>query len=555
MKVNRFIFLFSIIGAFLLGSCNKAPTIPSEDKIAPTETSLEYTDYGASNELKFELNSSKWYRNDLELGLPDPCIVYEDGTYYIFGTTDRTGAKSFDCYSTTDFSSYKYYKDIYAPTDTTWGNGSLFAPEIVKIDDLYYMYYNASHYDGVETEKSGIMIAVSENITGPYRDYVGEDANGNPLDNSKGPIIRDINASNYGILDVTTLFDGDDMYLYWSVYEVNIMQYIVGVKMIDPVTPDWSTYQVLIRPGAINANDRYDTTLSWEAYKGFRVAEGPQVTKIKDGRYMISYSVNHYPDKYYTVCYAIGDNPLGPFEKPYVEGENWSNILFGYAGLQNGTVFDQWAGFTGGCGHHYIFKVGDQYMIAYHAFKNRNDISSGRCVAIDYLFFDEEGNPYVHGPSYSAMPLPEATSGYKNIALNAKVIAEGTETPDRLNDNYIVEHYNLAQEANKEADFKGGQYCYIQIQFDKEYTIGGLAIFNSAYYEKVLYSIDFINFGNSNAILNSSYNRQYVEDAKEFAFPCGNFAYDFDDIKTNKITIGINSAYDFSLNEIIVLGK
>jgi hypothetical protein len=336
------------------------------------------------------------------------------------------------------------------------------------------------------------------------------------------------------------------------------MQYIVGVKMKDPVTPDWDTHKVVIRPGSLKAEDKFNIQLSWEAIKNFRVAEGPQVTKTPAGKYMISYSVNHYPDIFYSVCYAMADEPLGDYVKPYEKGGSWTNLLFGYAGTGTGTTAEQWAGFAGGTAHHFIFKSGDQYMIAYHALTARQAVDGhpGRAVGVDYLFFDEEGNPYVHGPSYSVQPLPEAMSGYKNVALNAKFTTENIEYPERLNDNYIVEHYHLPQEQNKEATIKSGK-SYIKVTLDKEYAVGGLAIYNSAYYDFYISDISFIKLGGEgNNILDSSFSTGYVNDNKEFVFPCSSFTYNLnDEVVTNEIIIEIDAGFDGRLNEIMILGR
>ena len=531
--------------------------ITDEDKAKPTDSTLDYEEYvGRKNDCEYDTN--KWYRNDLEIRLPDPCIYEENGVYYVYGTTDRTGARSFDCYTTTDFTNYTPHPDVWAPNKEGFADISCFAPEMFKIGDTYYLYFSAgsSEHPDVPT---GIFVATADNPLGPFVEYRGEDADRNNIDLFEGPLWHDPERPELSILDITILEDDDgSLYAYYSVYETNVMQYIVGVKMKDPVTPDWSTHKVVIRPGALNAEDKFNIQLSWEAIKGFRVAEGPQITKTPTGKYMISYSVNHYPDIFYTVCYAIAETPLGDFEKPYEKGGSWTNILFGYAGTGVGKVAEQWAGFAGGTAHHFIFKSGDQYMIAYHALTARQAVEGhpGRAVGVDYLFFDEEGNPYVHGPTWSVQPLPEAMSGYKNVALDAKFTTENVVDAERLNDNFIVEHYHLPQEQNKEATLKQGK-SYIKITLDKEYAVGGLAIYNSAYYDYYLSDVSFIKFGGEgNNILDSSFSSGYVNDNTEFVFPCSSFTYNLeDDVVTDEIIIEIDAGFDARLNEIMVLGR
>ena len=223
------------------------------------------------------------------------------------------------------------------------------------------------------------------------------------------------------------------------------------------------------------------------------------------------------------------------------------------------TVFDQWDGFMSGTGHHCFFKSGDQWMIGYHAHKDRhgkvdaNDGFAGRMFAMDYLYFDENGVPYTEGPTYSVQPLPSKISGYSNIALGATVKSTNVDNPERINDNFIVEHYNLPQEQNKEVTLKPGR-SYIEIDFGKDFHIGGISIYNSAFYDYYLSEIEFINFFNGNAILDASFPTSYVNNEYEFVFPTSAFVFDFQDIIASRVVIGFNTNTEARLNEIKVFG-
>ncbi|MFA6860833.1 MAG: family 43 glycosylhydrolase [Bacilli bacterium] len=544
-------------------SSSSSLVLPEEDKVKPTSTSLEYTDYAESGDGSY--NESKWYRNDLkDKNLPDPFVLNNgDGTYYLFGTTDRTGAMCFDCYSTTDFINFELHTNVYTPSSNGWAKSAFFAPEVYKFGDTYYLYYSASNSSG----RRYLNIATSDSPTGPYQDYVGNDADGNAVNYLTTPFLTENNneyKTELGPLDQTLLVDGDDIYLYYSIYDDQITksQYIVGMKMKDPVTVDYDTYTKLIVPGVatpdttqLEPNEIY----RWEIYtSNLKVCEGPCVIKSPvNGKYYITYSVNHYDNVYYSVCYAEADSPLGNYVKPYTKGQLWTNLLFGYGGGMKGTtVYNQWAGFMAGTGHHSIFKVGDEYMIVYHAYTNRGSSDfNGRRVAFDHVYFNKTtGVPYTHGPSYSLEPLPAEVSGYQNIALNATVLTENVTNPENINDNYIVEHYNLKQEADKEVTLNKGT-SYIELQFDKEYSVGGLSIYNSAFYDKYQSDISFINFFNGNAIMDTAFPTRYLNDEKSFIYPDSAFTYDFDDIKATKVIIGFNNPDAAkAINEIAVFG-
>lgn len=534
--------------------------VAEEDQVRPAYTNLEYNDYGEMGS-KPKFDTSKWYRNDLkDMPLPDPDVIEVGDKYYIFGTTDRTGSKTFDCYETEDFNTYTLHMNIEQTDDTYWGEKTMFAPEVYYYDGLYYLYYSDN---SKTTHLRYINVMTSENPDGPYVPYKGKNAFGEDVDAMKEPLFRHNDSLGLSVLDQTLLFDDDgSIYMYYSVYDTGIMQYIVGFEMLDPVTPNFDTYKILVRPGEPTPKTLKMNTLIWEAYSGFKVAEGPYMLKSPtNGKYYLTYSVNHYDDRYYTVCYAVSDTPLGDYTKPYTKGGNWTNLLFGYAGgMAHTTVFDQWEGFMSGTAHHCFFKIGDQYMIGYHAHKDRKgkvdagDGFAGRMFAMDYLFFDEEGTPYCEGPTYSLQHLPAKISGYENIALNATVKSTNVINPERVNDNFIVEHYNLPQEQDKEVTLPGGK-SYIELDFDKEYSIGAISIYNSAFYDEYVSGISFINFFNGNVILDAEFPSDYINDEKEFIFPSSSFAFDFADIKATRVVIGFDLAASSRINEIKVFGR
>ncbi len=536
---------------------NGSKEVALADQEKPTSTNLEYEDYSLGTKADFD--TSKWYRNDLKsMALPDPDVIEVGDTYYIYGTTDRTGSKTFDCYETEDFNTFKIHMNIEETPSDYWGTKTMFAPEVYYYNNLYWLYYSDN---SKETGLRYINVMTSESPSGPFKPYKGKNAHNEDVDASKEPLFRHNDSLALSALDQTLLFDDDgSIYMYYSIYDTGIMQYIIGVEMLDPVTADWDTYKILIRPGELTPKTTNSNMLIWEAYSGFKVAEGPYMLKSPNGLYYLTYSVNHYDDRYYTVCYAYSNEPLGDYTKPYDKDGNWTNLLFGYAGgMAHTTVFDQWDGFMSGTGHHCFFKSGDQWMIGYHAHKDRhgkvdaNDGFAGRMFAMDYLYFDENGVPYTEGPTYSVQPLPSKISGYSNIALGATVKSTNVDNPERINDNFIVEHYNLPQEQNKEVTLKPGR-SYIEIDFGKDFHIGGISIYNSAFYDYYLSEIEFINFFNGNAILDASFPTSYVNNEYEFVFPTSAFVFDFQDIIASRVVIGFNTNTEARLNEIKVFG-
>ncbi len=515
---------------------------------------VDYIDHALTydgNGLTYD--ESKWYVNELkDVPLADPHVYVEDGKYYIVGTSDRDN-NVIDCYTTEDFLTYTRHTAIYNPSDFEgWEaeKAEIYAPELYCFDGVYYMYYSAKDVTGIRRNS----VVVADAPLGPYR----------PLQNDKvdgltTPLFLDKN-QNFDVLDITVFVDDDkQMYMYYSV-ATNDNQHIVGVKLNSPYEADWSTYKSLVVPGALNSTNSILKPLTWEMYRsGLPIVEAPYIIK-SNGKYYMTYSVNGCWDKFYNVCYAVSDSPLGNFEKPYKTGGTWTNLLLGYPGTNvgNATVNSQWAGFASGTAHHCFFNIGDQIMIGYHAHQDRN--GSGRyekrAFAFDYLHFDQNGIPFCNGPTYSIQPLPEELSGYFNIAPLAEVKSENVTNAGAINDNYIVDCYNLSGETEKEVSLGAG-YSYIELKFDRSYEIGGISIYNSAFYEKILNEIVYIDFGNGNVVQYAQFARdQYVNDDKEFVFPSSAFSIEFlNTFEADHVVICIKSDAQVALNEIMVLGK
>jgi GH43 family beta-xylosidase len=567
MKINKRILFSSVLGLVLslgvvgcgpTGDPTSEPTLPPEPFVNDCESTLEAdVDYVEHSQTysggDYEYDKSKWYVNDLtEVPLPDPHIYVENDTYYITGTSDRSNGKEIDIYSTKDFNTFKFEGAVYNPVTakSNWEGAApyIYAPEIYKFDGTYYMYYSASDANG----RRWNSVVQSDNILGPYEPIVND-----VVDGRNNPVFQN---GIYSVLDATIFVDDDGkMYMYYAVSGSDC-QYSVGVELISPYEADWSTLKTLVKPGHLSSENQAEF-LTWENPRYYPIAEAPYMLK-SNGKYYLTYSVNGCWNKFYMVCYAVSDSPLGNFEKPYYKNAFWSNLLIGYPGttLNTSTVWKQWSGFASGVGHHCFFNIGNQTMIAYHAHQNRDhnseDQYTQRYFGFDYVHFDSDGTPFVNGPTWSPQPLPEAISTYKNIATTATVRTENVTNEAAITDNYIVDCYNLPQEKGKEVELGSG-YSYIELTFDKEYEIGGFAIYNSAYFDNAICDVKYANFGNGNAVKDMTFlENKFMSYGKEFIFPNSAFTVEFNKTFTsNKLTICFDLSYGGQINEIVVLGK
>ena len=500
----------------------------------------------------FDFDKSLWYMNDLkDVPLPDPFVYVEDDTYYIVGTNDRN-VNTVDCYVTKDFSTYTHYRDIYDPSKYGgWENNSaeIFAPEIYCFDGVYYMYYSANDKQGVRR----CSVVVADNPLGPFKPLVNESVDGlnNPLFMEDESFDRALDA---------TVFTDDDgkMYMYFTV--TSNTQHVVGVELVSPYQADWSTYRELVIPGTLDSESD-EILLEWETYRNSRIkiAEAPFMIKSR-GKYYLTYSVNGCWNKYYNVCYAVSDSPLGNFVKPYEEGKLWTNLLMGYPGTNDSEspVFNQWIGFASGTGHHCFFYSGSELMIGYHAHQNRNWDSNSytqRYFSFDRVNFNEDGIPFCNGPTYSLINLPENITGFSNVAVGGIAYGNNVENAEKSNDNYIVDCYNLDNKNNEVALGEGESY--IEIKLDDSYEIKAILIYNSAYYDSYIAEIEYIDFGDGNIVYYPQFCEDfYVDDETEFIYPASCFNIEFlKSFKADSVKIGFNLPNGGSINEIVILGK
>ena len=527
------------------------PATEKKDHLTEGE---DYVDLSSSyNGKSFEYNESLWYVNELkDVPLPDPHVYVEDGTYYIVGTNDRDN-NTVDCYVTTDFVNYEIHRDIYKPSiyggweDKT--QALVFAPEIYCFDGVYYLYYSAKD----ETLIRKCSVVAADNPLGPYKPIVNDEVDG--LNN---PLLHNAEYLKRG-LDATVFCDDDGrMYMYFTVTKET--QHIVGVELISPYQADWSTYRELVKPGTLDSESE-EQILEWETYRDnkLQITEAPFMIK-SNGKYYLTYSANGAFNKYYNICYAVSDSPLGNFVKPYEEGKLWTNLLMGYPGGKDSEseIYKQWSGFASGTGHHCFFYSGNELMIGYHAHQNRDWNSKDyteRYFAFDYVYFDENGVPFCNGPTYSVLNLPKDISGFGDITKKAIAVGENVKNVDNAFDNYIVDCYNLDSK-DREVILGEGEST-IEITFDDTYEIKGIMIYNSAFFDEYIIEIEYIDFGNGNIIRYPQFCEDfYVDFDNEFIYPASCFNLEL--IKTfsaSSVKIGFNLPEGGNINEIVILGK
>lgn len=160
-----------------------------------------------------------------------------------------------------------------------------------------------------------------------------------------------------------------------------------------------------------------------EAFKAVDVSNGPNIDDFVEGSYMIKrngkyyllYSSGALHDGSYSVHYAIGDSPFGPFKKPnpnIVIRKNAENT-------------------TRGPGHNSILKFNDKYYIVYHQHNQPHEDGAlvFRQTCADLMEFNANGTIKEVIPTQTGIGalLPAADKGF-NVALGKYAVSGSYKT-------------------------------------------------------------------------------------------------------------------------------
>ena len=466
-----------------------------------------------------KFNTNLFYRNDGLVQAADPHVISAEGKFYMYATNANSNG---DCsylqvWSSENLTNWTNEGRCYQPKTTNGAIDGLWAPEVIEFEGTYYLYYS-----GWDIKNGGhqIGVATSSSPVGPFIDYVGDTANGS-IDSSVAPI-----KFEYAVIDPSPFIDdnGDKYLLITKDQSGGVSSIYIAKLNDDMVTIDYSTLTLLLTPSL--EWERKSVTSFWN--------EAPYMYK-KDGIYYLFYSSNYYMDRYYGIGYATSTSPFGPF----VKAEQPLMITQDYWDYISGT------------GHCSIFTSPDkkETFMAYHSHIDTVLGGGERKISFDRIFFDQ-GKVYVNGPSISPQILPSGVGQYRDITSES-IVKVNNVPSHRLQDNLINAYEDkIEQEVNLMMN-----KATITVEFNQEQTVRAIMLYDSANFDYALKQVDDIIINNKH-IKDLKMNEKYYGDQDYlFKIPVSSFIYEFDELKTNKITIEVSSEEIIYLNEIKVVGK
>jgi len=210
---------------------------------------------------------------------------------------------------------------------------------VTKNGDHYYFFFGANDIQN-DQQYGGIGVAVADNPGGTFRDYLGH-----PL----------INSFHNGAqpIDQFAFKDRDGSYylIYGGWKHCNIVRLKNDFTGLLPFA-DSSVYKEITPQDYV---------------------EGPFMF-YRNGKYYFMWSEGGWTGPDYSVAYAIGDTPLGPFKRV-------------------GKILQQDPNIATGAGHHSVINVPgtDEWYIVYHRRPLNETDRNSRVTCIDHMYFDKDG--------------------------------------------------------------------------------------------------------------------------------------------------------------------
>jgi len=305
------------------------------------------------------------------LEIADPFVLRHDDRYFLYGTSSGRG---FRYWTSDDLVDWTARGHAFERDEESWGTGSFWAPEVVRYRDKFCLIYSAK---GPVRHGSGLRLclAVADEPGGPFEDL-------------HAPWFDD----NFSCIDAHLFIDEDGTpYLFYEkvgavgqpgVGGGYLWGRIFGVPLKEDLSAPVAEPTLCLAPSEPWENPDDDFARSTEGMTVF----------LRDGRYYMTYSANHYRDPDYGIGYATADSPLGPWRKAEANPILAKDLAAGVSGP----------------GHNSVIRSpdGSEWFIVYHTHADAENPSAKRVLNLDRIEFSPQGELRVKGPTRIPQPLP-----------------------------------------------------------------------------------------------------------------------------------------------------
>lgn len=270
-----------------------------------------------------------------------------------------------DAFSSPDLVHWTKHSHVLDVKNVAWAAYAVWAPTVLESNGKYYLFFGANDIQKNQTQPGGIGLAVSNAPEGPFVDALGK------------PLIGEFHNGAQPIDPFVFRDDDGKIYFYYGGQgHCNVARLAPDLKRVVPLT-----------------NGEIYKEITPEHY-----VEGPFLIKRK-GVYYFMWSEGAWTGSDYSVSYAKGSSPTGPF-------------------VPAGKILQMDPHVAAGPGHHSVLQIPgtDDWYIVYHRHPLGNTEPNERELAIDRMYFDANGNiqPVKMTPSgVAARPLSAGSQLHK----------------------------------------------------------------------------------------------------------------------------------------------
>jgi beta-xylosidase len=271
----------------------------------------------------------------------DPDAVVMDRRYWIYPTYSAPyDEQTFvDAFWSRDLIIWNKYERVLEKQFVPWANRAIWAPSVIQKDGRYFMFFSANDIQN-DNQRGGIGVAVAEKPGGPFVDYLSR-----PL----------IDKFHNGAQPIDQFVFKDQDGRWYIVYGGH------GHCNVAHLRSDFRAIEQF-------ADGRMFKEITPEGY-----VEGPMMF-YREGTYYFMWSEGGWTGPDYSVAYAMGLSPLGPFKRI-------------------GKILQQDPAVATGAGHHSVIHAPGtpDWFIVYHRRPLGETDRNHRVVCIDRMEFDEQG--------------------------------------------------------------------------------------------------------------------------------------------------------------------
>jgi len=243
----------------------------------------------------------------------DPWVIRHDGRYYFCSSRQNTIRVA----CSERLTAPPQWRVVWRAPQTGWNRAMVWAPELHRLRDRWYIYYAASAGDN-NAHRVGVLAALTDDPCGPYRDcgplYTGDQlpaatTTADSQGDNRPPPTTDWPDNRWAI-DATVLDHAGRLYLIWSGWPAaDDVQYLYIAPMTDPTTVAGRRIRL-----CDNSDYPWERVDSDPRPRGLH--EGPEVLTHAGRTFLIySCSASWLPTYKLGLLELVGDDPLRP--------ENW----------------------------------------------------------------------------------------------------------------------------------------------------------------------------------------------------------------------------------------